>query len=129
MRAALDTNVLAYVEGVNGPSMKAKALDVVHSLSRSSVVLPVQTLGELFHLLMRKARFSPRMAEAAILTWHDAFPVIATSPSVMLAAATDCRLLLSEDLQDGFTWSGVTVTNPFAKRRHPLLDGLLRDQS
>ena len=150
MRAALDTNVLAYVEGVNGPSMKAKALDVVHSLSRSSVVLPVQTLGELFHLLMRKARFSPRMAEAAILTWHDAFPVIATSPSVMLAAANlaadhqlriwdaiivataaeaDCRLLLSEDLQDGFTWSGVTVTNPFAKRRHPLLDGLLRDQS
>jgi predicted nucleic acid-binding protein len=37
----------------------------------------------------------------------------------------NCRLLLSEDLQEGFTWRGVTVTNPFAKSRHPLLDALL----
>jgi hypothetical protein len=34
-------------------------------------------------------------------------------------------LLLSEDLQDGFTWHGVTVTNPFAPRKHALLDALL----
>jgi predicted nucleic acid-binding protein len=34
----------------------------------------------------------------------------------MLAAAAqaDCRLLLSEDMQDGFTWRSVTVRNPFA---------------
>lgn len=33
--------------------------------------------------------------------------------SVALAASAqaECRLLLSEDLQDGFTWRGVTVTN------------------
>ncbi|TIP50920.1 MAG: PIN domain-containing protein, partial [Mesorhizobium sp.] len=36
-----------------------------------------------------------------------------------------CRLLLSEDLQDGFTWGGVTVVNPFASPRHALLDALL----
>ena len=41
------------------------------------------------------------------------------------AADASCRLLLSEDLQDGFTWSGVTVANPFAAARHPLLDALL----
>jgi hypothetical protein len=34
-------------------------------------------------------------------------------------------LLLSEDLQDGFTWGGVTVANPFAARRHALLESLL----
>ena len=79
------------------------------------------------------------------MSWGDSFPLIETSASVslaammlandhqlgiwdaiILAAAADagCRLLLSEDLQDGFTWSGVTVTNPFAAKRHPLLDAL-----
>jgi predicted nucleic acid-binding protein len=47
--------------------------------------------------------------------------------AVMLASAADagCRLLLSEDFQDGFFWNGVTVTNPFSERRHLLLDALL----
>ena len=46
---------------------------------------------------------------------------------VILVAAADagCRLLLSEDLQEGFTWSGVTVTNPFSATRHPLLEAML----
>ena len=49
--------------------------------------------------------------------------------AVILSAAADasCRLLLSGDLQDGFTWSGVTVANPFAKRPHPLLTALLAE--
>ena len=42
------------------------------------------------------------------------------------AGEAGCRLLLSEDLQDGFTWSGVTVVNPFAKNRHPILTALLQ---
>ena len=47
--------------------------------------------------------------------------------SVVLAASAEaeCRLLPSEDLQEGFTWRGVTVTNPFAPALHPLLAVLL----
>ena len=47
--------------------------------------------------------------------------------AVVLAAAAgaDCRLLLSEDMQNGFTWRGVTVVDPFAARRHPLLEASL----
>ncbi len=47
--------------------------------------------------------------------------------AVILSAAADarCRLLLSEDLQDGFTWRGVTVVNPFASSPHRLLAALL----
>ena len=47
--------------------------------------------------------------------------------SVLPAAAAEagCRLLLSEDLQEGFTWLGVTVTNPFAPTLHPILAALL----
>jgi predicted nucleic acid-binding protein len=40
------------------------------------------------------------------------------------AASANCRLLLSEDLQTGFTWSGVTVANPFSEPKHALLAGL-----
>ena len=47
--------------------------------------------------------------------------------SVMVAVAAEvgCRLLLSEDLNDGFSWRGVTVVNPFGAMRHPLLGALL----
>ena len=146
MNIALDTNILAYAEGVNGAGRKRKALAIVERLPPESTLLPVQTLGELFTVLVRKARRSPSKARDAILSWGDAFPLIETSnevlqaaadlsgdhrlgiwDAVILAAAADarCRLLLSEDLQDGFTWSGVTVTNPFSPSRHPLLDAWL----
>ncbi len=46
---------------------------------------------------------------------------------VASAAEARCRLLLSEDLQDGFTWGGLTVANPFLSSRHPLLDALLEN--
>ena len=146
MRVALDTNVLAYAEGVNGAAMKRTALELVEKLPEGATLLPVQTLGELFNLLVRKAGRTPAKARAAMLSWKDPFPLIETSAEVMLAAAdlaTDhqlsiwdsvilsasaeagCRLLLSEDLQEGFTWKGVTVTNPFLVRKHELLFGLL----
>jgi predicted nucleic acid-binding protein len=118
----------------------------VRRLPPEAVVLPVQVLGELFNVLTRNAGRSAKDARAAILSWADAFSLIETSPKVMLmaadvasdhqlgiwdavilsaAAAGDCRLLLSEDLHDGLTWRGVTVTSPFAAKRHPLLEALL----
>ena len=146
MRVALDTNVLAYAEGVNGVPMKKAALELVQRLPEGTALLPVQVLGELFNLLVHKAKRSPAKARKAILSWRDAFSLIETSAEVMLAAAdlaTDhqldiwdsvilsaaaesgCRLLLTEDLQEGFTWKGVTVTNPFAPSKHELLTALL----
>jgi predicted nucleic acid-binding protein len=146
MRLALDTNVLAYAEGVNGIAKKKTTLEIIDKLPDESTFLPVQVLGELFHVLVRKAGRSPERARAAILSWQDVFPLIETSPAVMLAAvdlaghhrlgiwdavvfaaaaAAGCRLLLSEDLQTGFTWNGVTVTNPFSSERHELLADLL----
>jgi predicted nucleic acid-binding protein len=146
VKAALDTNVLAYAEGTNGAEMKAAALQLIQRLPVASVVLPVQALGELFNVLVLKAKRPATTARAAILGWRDVYTVIDTSSAVMLNAAdlaTDhnlriwdavvlsasaeagCRLLLSEDLQEGFTWRGVTVTNPFAAAPHPLLIALL----
>jgi predicted nucleic acid-binding protein len=146
VRVALDTNVLAYAEGTNGVEMRDKALDLLQRLPGGSVVLPAQVLGELFNVLVLKAKRPPESARTAILGWRDAYALSETSAGVMVNAvdlATDhrlriwdavilsataeagCRLLLSEDLQDGFTWQGVTVTNPFGPTPHPLLDVVL----
>jgi predicted nucleic acid-binding protein len=148
MYVALDTNVLAYAEGVNGKPMQAAARALVDRLPPESALVPVQALGELYAVLVRKAGRSRENARDAVLQWGDIFPLIETSSSVllqamelsavhqlsiwdavMLSAAADanCRLLLSADLQDGFTWSGVTVTNPFAAELHPALAALLVD--
>lgn len=145
MKVALDTNVLACAEGVNGATKKKAALDVLDRLPLGSVVVPVQVLGELFRLLAGKAGRPAKDARAAILHWRNACTLADTSSEVMLAAAdlavnqfsiwdavivcaaaeADCRLLLSEDMQDGFIWKGVTIVNPFARPLHPLLEALL----
>ncbi|EAQ36891.1 hypothetical protein NB311A_07073 [Nitrobacter sp. Nb-311A] len=146
MKVALDTNILAYAEGVNGVEKRDIVLELVRNLPQEAAIVPVQVLGELFNVLTRKAGRSRAEAREALLGWRDTFPVVETAPEVMLTAAdlaTDhhlsiwdaiilsvaaqagCRLLLSEDLQDGFTWGGVTVVNPFAFPRHTLLESLL----
>ncbi|MGA8110190.1 MAG: PIN domain-containing protein [Acidobacteriaceae bacterium] len=145
MKAALDTNILAYAEGVNGAARKKEAWDLIEKLPDDAVI-PVQALGELFQVLVRKAGRTPADARIAVSGWSNAFSLVETTTSVLLAATdlatrqfglwdavilnaaaeAGCRLLLSEDMQDGFIWRGVTVVNPFARPSHPLLDALLR---
>jgi len=148
VKVALDTNFLACAEGVNGADRRAVALDLVRRLPAGSAVIPVQVLGELFNVVVRKAGRSRNEVREALQGWRDAFPVADTTAEAMQAAvdlATDhkfgiwdavilsvssqagCRLLLSEDMQEGFTWGGVTVVNPFAATRHALLEALLSD--
>jgi predicted nucleic acid-binding protein len=146
VRVALDTNVMAYAEGIDDDRMQIIATELVLRLPSESTILPVQTLGELFNVLVRKGGRSRDAARTAVLKWRDEFSVAETSAAVMLAAAdlavdhrlniwdsiilsaaaqAGCRLLLSEDFQNGFTWNGVTVTDPFAESRHPLLEALI----
>jgi predicted nucleic acid-binding protein len=146
MRIALDTNVLAYAEGANGAIRRDQTLKLIQRLPAEAVVLPAQALGELFNVLVRKMRRRPARAREAVLSWRDAYAVVDTSAativnamdlasdhgltiwdSVMLAASAgaECRLLLSEDCEEGFTWRGVTVTNPFAATLHPILAAVL----
>lgn len=150
MRIAFDTNVLAYAEGINGAERRDVALDIIRRLRQEAAIVPVQVLGELFNVLVRKGGRSRSDARDALLSWRDTFPVVETSTEVMLAAAdlaTDhqlgiwdavilsaaaqagCRLLLSEDLQEGFTSAGLTVVNPFSSPRHALLNALLGEDS
>ena len=74
MNVAIDTNVLAYAEGMNGASRKQMALHLLETLAPESTFVPVQVLGELFGVLVRKAGWSRATAGAAVLSWGDALP-------------------------------------------------------
>jgi predicted nucleic acid-binding protein len=148
VRVALDTNVLAYAEGVNKGARKREAVTLLGRLPRENIVLPVQVLGELFNVLMREERYLASKSRIVVEAWRKSVSLVATTQEVMetatrlacdhhlriwdavimsAAARGGCRLLLSEDMQDGFTWSGMTVVNPFATSPHPLLARLLSD--
>lgn len=150
MKAAVDTNILAYAEGVNGLDRRRAALELVRRLPTAVALIPVQVLGELYNVLVRKAGRSAAEARARIVAWSTSFTTADTTRSA-LAAAVDlaaahrfaiwdsliiavaaengCQLLLSEDLQDGFIWSGLTVVNPFAVPRRSLLDAMLENST
>lgn len=146
MRLALDTNVLAYAEGANDPDREARAIRLTHALPSESTFVPVQVLGELFNVLVRRG-VARSQARDAVAQWSRTFVLIPTSLDLMLlavklasqhqlkiwdalvlaaAAEAGCTALLSEDLQNGFVWGGVTVCNPFSVTPHPLIAELVR---
>lgn len=148
-KVTIDTNVLAYAEGAGDERRRARAVEVLAALPQGAVVLPVQVLGELYRVLVGKLRQRPADARANVLRWSDAFAPSDSSWAAMqsafdlsadhglsiwdalilsVAAEQRCRLLLSEDLQDGFTWRGTTVVDPFARAPSPLLGDLIAPQ-
>ena len=146
MRVAIDTNILAYAEGIGDAARRNASLDLLRRLPPEYVLLPAQVLGELFRVLTGKANCTPDAARSRVLQWADSFEVADSTWSAFQAAfdLTDdhglqiwdalilavtaenrCRILLSEDMQHGFTWRGVTVVNPYRIPSHPLLSPLL----
>ncbi len=146
MRVALDTNILAYAEGVGDAERCRQATELVASLPTDATILPAQTLGELSRVLTSKRRLPASQARAAVFAWADSFEVMDSSwpafqsafdltvdhqlpmwDALILAVAAEaqCRMLLSEDFQDGFVWRGVMVVNPFSINPSPLLASFL----
>ena len=134
MLHALDTNIMAYAEGVDDPERQAKAKQFLAALNPGDILIPVQALGELFNVLMRKSKWPAAQAKAKVLAWTNTYEIIDTTPAVLFdamelsashqiaiwdaimlagAAQAKCGVLLSEDMRHGFIWRGVTVRNPF----------------
>ncbi len=97
-------------------------------------------LGEVFAVLTRRRGWAAQDARAIVTTFIELLPVTASTPATLIRAMTlseqhgisfwdaqiaavaaegGCSLLLSEDLQDGRTFSvadvgrTLTVVNPF----------------
>lgn len=150
MLVAFDSNILAYLAGVDrGTSDAAKTVQcralLAQLSNKATCIAPTQALGELFVVLTR-AGASRDEARAIVLRFREGFTVVGSDErtlmsaldlaathslqlwdSLILSAAADCgcAMLLSEDMQDGFVWRGVTVVNPLLPTVHRRLAEVL----
>jgi predicted nucleic acid-binding protein len=144
-RVSFDSNVLIYA---------ADELDARHERARelldravaADCVLAVQALGEFYHVVTRKRIASVDLAQTQVEDWLTIYAICTgdagtLGPAVhvnrhdglafwdaMLWAtvkAAGCRVLLTEDLQDGRELGGVRFVNPFDAANDPLIDLVL----
>jgi predicted nucleic acid-binding protein len=132
----VDTNVLVYARDAREPAKQARAAAWLDLLWHDeSGHISVQVLTEYYVTLTR--RLEPRVAPTE--AWDEVTELLAWRPQaideavlrrardvehryrlswwdsmiVAAAQAQSCELLLSEDLQDGAIYGGVTVRSPF----------------
>ena len=100
-------------------------------------------------MLNNKAKISAEETRDAILSWTDSYEVLDSTWTsfqaafdlsafhnlqiwdaliLSVAAENRCRFLLSEDFQNGFTWKGATIVNPFLRPLNPIFDSILKDK-
>lgn len=148
MRVAFDTNFLIYLESRLGEPRGEIARNLLGRIPDSSITVPSQVLGEFVRVSVFKQKRPIPEVRHRLQQWIDGYAVVATTPQIVIqavdlvetrsislwdaivvasAAGAGCRILLSEDMQEGFSWSGVTIVNPFAVPHDPLLNALLAD--
>ena len=140
---ALDSNVLVYAVGIDRAPGDARKIEECQALvrrlsGRAVLVAPVQALGDLYAVML-KAKRDRSVAREVVRRLKVGFETPSSRPETLDAAldlATDhqlqfwdaliicaaaeagCSVLVSEDIQPGFTARGVVVADPFA----PVLD-------
>jgi predicted nucleic acid-binding protein len=133
-RTFLDTNVLVYAEDESEPVKRKKAVELIleHKRQRTGVV-SLQILQEFFATVTRKLKLDAGVARYKV-EFHSRFVVgEPTVPDILaaidihrlhsfsfwdalvlrMAKQTGCRVLLSEDMQQGQEFDGVKIVNPF----------------
>jgi predicted nucleic acid-binding protein len=132
----LDTNVLFYACDSSDQHKQLIALRIIDELSASaSGVISAQVLGEFFHAtVIRRKLLSVEEAEKIVRQYAATFPVVAIDFSIVSAALNihrqfqnsywdsliiaaaahhGCSEVLTEDLNHGQVYNGVTIVNPF----------------
>ena len=150
IRVSIDSNILVYLESAwisaQDRAKGKRAGEVVAALrSTAELIVPVQALGELI-VVMRRSGYDLGRTREAVQNWSVDLTPAPSTPQVlanaldiverhrlqfwdsMITAASieaGCALLLSEDMQDGFTVHGLTVVNPLRDPQHRALARIL----
>ena len=135
VRSFLDSNILVYTDDAAAPAKRRIAID----LTKSAVVegwgvLSTQVLQEYFAVATRKLGVSPETARAKVEIFGR-LDVATVDVATILggidihrlhgvnfwdgliihsARSAGCRILYTEDLQQGRRYDGLEVVNPFA---------------
>jgi predicted nucleic acid-binding protein len=133
-RFSLDANVLVYAADLAAGARHERALEILDRAVRRDCVLTLQALAEFFHVVTRKRMVARTEAAAQLRDWTTEFPTISVDAGALWAAieltvdgrfgwwdalllATaerhGCGIVLSEDMQDGARFGGVTILDPF----------------
>ena len=142
MRLTFATNVLVYAaDKTTDRHLEAAAL--ISRAATADCIQTLQSFSECFHVLRRKRRVVVADARRMLRSFQTIFPVVAAAPEDLDAAMdlverhqldfwdalleatarrAGCRLILTEDGQDGRTLDGVTFVNPFKPENARLLD-------
>jgi predicted nucleic acid-binding protein len=135
-RSFFDTNVLVYTDDKASPAKQRRALDLLAEHRRAGTgVVSLQVLQEYFVTVTGKLHLDVRIARRKVELLAD-FDVAAPEVADILAAIdlhrlhgfsfwdalivrsakqAGCRILLSEDFQDGREFNGLRVVNPFSR--------------
>jgi predicted nucleic acid-binding protein len=133
-RSFFDTNVLVYADDESESAKQRRSRDLVAEHRRGGTgVVSLQVLQEYFVTVTRKLKVDPRTArrKVEILSEFDvAVPGVADIlaaidlhrlhrfsfwDALVLRSAqqSGCRVLLTEDFQDGREIDGIKIVNPF----------------
>lgn len=149
-RVAIDSNILIYLAGLVRSDQDRPKVERIQALFEAlngsvSWIAPVQALGETFVVMRRYGEavadaraFIAEMAESCETPASDVRATMAAVETVTdhhlqywdalilsVAAEARCTMLLSEDMQHGFTTRGLTIVNPLAEVAHPKLAAVL----
>ncbi len=133
---SLDTNILVYVSDDDAPAKQAIASHLLSTLSARRQPLGLQVIGELQNVLRRKLGHPPWAAAQHARNVLHAFDIFLSSETaaeealtlmasgrlsywdaLLLTSAREAgvKVLLSEDMQDGFRFGMIEVVNPFGE--------------
>ena len=138
MRTFVDTNIVLYAYDQREPEKSAIAREILSDLWRTREgLVSTQVLQELYVNLTRKLRVVvPRSKARALVGRYGRWPVYAITTGDILEAAdleqrqslsfwdalvvesarvAEVATLLTEDMQHGREFGGVTVTDPYAR--------------
>jgi len=135
VRSFLDTNVLVYLDDASSAVKQKLAYELFakHLRDRSGYI-SLQVLQEYFATATRKLKVAPEVARRKV-ELYAALHVVSPSLEDILAAIdihrvtrvsfwdglilraaqkAECKVLYTEDLQNGKVFDGLRVVNPFA---------------
>jgi predicted nucleic acid-binding protein len=129
-----DTNVVVYLWDISAPAKQRAAQLAIGCVHRFGGPMGLQVVGELQNVMRRKFRLPPAGAAERARLVLEVFDIFAAAESnadealtlmeqgkmsywdaLLMTAARDagCRVLFSEDMQDGARFGALEIVNPF----------------
>jgi predicted nucleic acid-binding protein len=133
MRIAFDTNILVYAEFEPDYPKGLLSKRLLKALPNDGLI-PAQVIGELFNVTQRRWPHLRERVRRQVEAYEAVFAIEPTDKDIMMAASifaeryrlqfwdsviwlasrrAGATILLTEDMQDGFTADGMRAINPF----------------